>query len=626
MRNLHKRRGLCLIGLLLMFLFITGAGVKAASDEKVLDAPAVSAESAGWNAIKVSWKGIKGADGYRMYQKTESGWKKVGDYKSTTRWVKVGNLEFNTQYTFTVRAYVKTDSGNVWGKYSSKGASAVTALSQPELGEAVSAVGGVKVTWTAVSGAEGYRVYRKDTDAGSGWKRIAQLKGQDQSSYLDTKAAVGTGYYYTVRAYRVVDSEYILSSYDKKGVEGVNNGSVLPAPAVSASSARWDAIKVSWQGVEGADGYRVYRKTESGWKKVGDYKSTTRWVNVGSLEFNTKYTFTVRAYLKTDSGNIWGKYSSKGASAVTALNQPELGKASNTGKGLQISWTAVKGAEGYRVYRKEAVSGAEWKRITQLKGQSQDSYVDTKGEIGTRYYYTVRAYRVVDSEYILSAYDKKGIEGIRKETVDADVDPEKPMVALTYDDGPSANTPKILDLLEKYGAKATFFVVGDRLDDSSKYRSYVKRAYELGCQIGNHTYEHETLTSLSESQIKSQISKCDAAVKKAAGITPSIMRPPGGNRNATVDKAVGKPLILWSIDTLDWKTRDASKTVSAVLDHVKDGDVILMHDLYAATAEASETIIPALIKKGYQLVTVEELALNRGGMKAGNRYSSFKPR
>lgn len=472
----------------------------------------------------------------------------------------------------------------------------------------------IRFSWNEVEGADGYRVYRKTKD--SSWKRISTQSGVSYKDEVET----GVLYYYTVRAYcKAADGKTVILSDYKPGVSAK---AVAAAPSVSAESARWNAIKVSWKGVEGADGYRIYQKTSSGWKKVGDYKSTTRWVNVSNLEFNQKYTFTVRACTKTESGNVWGKYSSSGASAKTALSEPELLKTASTGDGLKVTWKTVEGAEGYRVYRKEAVSGARWVGLARLDGQSKNSYIDKKGTVGTRYYYTVRAYRMADSECILSSYDKKGIEGIR--TNKAEIDSNKPMVALTYDDGPSANTPKILDILEKYNAHATFFVVGDRVDGNSKYQSYVKRAYELGCQIGNHTYEHKNLTSLSESQIKSQISKCDKAVKNAAGITPTIMRPPGGNRNETVDKTVGKPLILWSIDTLDWKTRDASQTISAVLDHVKDGDIILMHDLYAATAEASETIIPALIKKGYQLVTVEELAEHRGGMKAGKRYSSFR--
>ena len=201
------------------------------------------------------------------------------------------------------------------------------------------------------------------------------------------------------------------------------------------------------------------------------------------------------------------------------------------------------------------------------------------------------------------------------------IDKKKKMVALTYDDGPSANTPKILDTLEKYDAVATFFVVGNRV---STYANTVKRAYGMGCEIGNHTYEHKILTRTDAAGIREQVSKTNAAVKNITGTDPIVMRPPGGCVNDTVKSQTGMPMILWSIDTLDWRTRNAASTKTAVLDHVKDGDIVLMHDLYEATANASTTIIPTLVERGYQLVTVSELAECRGGMKDGCLYYSFR--
>ncbi|MCD8364307.1 MAG: polysaccharide deacetylase family protein [Clostridiales bacterium] len=197
----------------------------------------------------------------------------------------------------------------------------------------------------------------------------------------------------------------------------------------------------------------------------------------------------------------------------------------------------------------------------------------------------------------------------------------KKMVALTYDDGPSQYTSTSLNTLEKYNSVATFFVVGSRVNS---YSSTVKRAYNMGCQIGNHTYDHKILTSVSTSTISSQISKTNSVVKSLIGVNPTVMRPPGGSVNSTVKSTVGMPIILWSVDTLDWKTRNATSTINSVLNNVKDGDIILMHDLYSATATASQTIIPTLVERGYQLVTVEEMALLRGGMKNGVTYSSFR--
>lgn len=203
------------------------------------------------------------------------------------------------------------------------------------------------------------------------------------------------------------------------------------------------------------------------------------------------------------------------------------------------------------------------------------------------------------------------------------VDAGRPMVALSYDDGPSAETAKILDLLEANGGRATFFVVGNRV---SSYESSVKRAAEMGCEIGNHTWEHKYLDTVGADEIKSQLNKTNDAVEQLTGIRPALMRPTGGRINDTMKANVGMPMIYWSIDTRDWETKNAEKTINNVLNSVKDGDIILMHDLYGSTAEASAKIIPELVKRGYQLVTVSELAEARGiDMEAGKVYFNFYP-
>ena len=237
---------------------------------------------------------------------------------------------------------------------------------------------------------------------------------------------------------------------------------------------------------------------------------------------------------------------------------------------------------------------------------------------GKKYYFSPKNGKMVTGKKTISHYlcyfSEKGVL-LRK------IDKNKKMVALTYDDGPSIYTPRILKTLKENNSVATFFVVGNRVP---MYSDTVKKAYDMGCEIGNHTYEHKSLPNLSETEVKRQISKTNKEVKKAIGEKPVIMRPTGGATNTNIKKWVGMPSIIWSIDTLDWKTRNADSTKKAVLDHVKDGDIVLMHDLYSATASASETIIPELVKRGYQLVTVSELAECRGGMKETGAYYSFR--
>ena len=237
---------------------------------------------------------------------------------------------------------------------------------------------------------------------------------------------------------------------------------------------------------------------------------------------------------------------------------------------------------------------------------------------GKKYYFSPKNGKMVTGKKTISHYlcyfNEKGV-------LTRKIDKNKKMVALTYDDGPSIYTPRILKTLKENNSVATFFVVGNRVP---MYSDTVKKAHDMGCEIGNHTYEHKCLTRISETEVRRQISRTNKNVKKVTGQTPVIMRPTGGATNPNVKQWVGMPSIIWSIDTLDWKTRNADSTKKAVLDHVKDGDIVLMHDLYSATASASETIIPELVKRGYQLVTVSELAECRGGMKETGAYYSFR--
>lgn len=205
------------------------------------------------------------------------------------------------------------------------------------------------------------------------------------------------------------------------------------------------------------------------------------------------------------------------------------------------------------------------------------------------------------------------------------IDPKKPMVALTFDDGPSAMyTGRIVNQLKKYDARATFFVLGCNLNGKAA-KEVVKKAAQNGNEIASHTYNHKRLSSLSVAELNQEMLMTKNAIKSITGTYPSVMRPPYGSCNDTVRNNVSMPIILWSIDTLDWKTRNQANTVSVVLNQVQDGSVILMHDIYNPTAGAAEQLIPALVQKGYQLVTVSELATyKKVNLKNGTVYTRIK--
>ncbi len=212
-----------------------------------------------------------------------------------------------------------------------------------------------------------------------------------------------------------------------------------------------------------------------------------------------------------------------------------------------------------------------------------------------------------------------------EESYAGEINPALPMVALTYDDGPSKSvTPRILDKLESVGGRATFFMVGEQVERNP---DVVNRMVQMGCEVGNHTFDHTEMTKLTQQELTEEIQRTSQVIYDCTGIRPLIVRPPGGAETDSGMDVLGflsMPAILWSVDTRDWKTRDAAQTINTVLTTVQDGDIVLMHDLYDATGDASMTIIDELVARGYQLVTVSELSAYRGGLEPEKSYMSFR--
>lgn len=192
------------------------------------------------------------------------------------------------------------------------------------------------------------------------------------------------------------------------------------------------------------------------------------------------------------------------------------------------------------------------------------------------------------------------------------------LIALTFDDGPSEkSTNRILDLLESNNATATFFVVGYNIE---KNISTIKRAQNLGCEIANHSNDHKNLTKCNAAEINRQVNTPNETLKSLTGVAPALFRAPGGNFK-DVEEEIGMPIIQWSIDTNDWRYKDAAnkgrseaqrnadlqKITQKVIDSAESGDIVLMHDIYDFTADLCELIIPGLIEKGFKLVTVSEM-------------------
>ena len=179
------------------------------------------------------------------------------------------------------------------------------------------------------------------------------------------------------------------------------------------------------------------------------------------------------------------------------------------------------------------------------------------------------------------------------------------VVALTFDDGPDPKvTRQILETLKKHDAKATFFMLGSRVE---YYPEVAKEVQAAGHELGNHTWNHADLTKLNEDRIRKEINNTSSIIENVTGEKPKSFRPPYGSVNKHVRNQTTMPVVLWDVDTYDWKFRDANKLLEIIQQNAKDGSTILMHDIHQSTADGLDSVLTYLEKEGYSFVTVAEL-------------------
>lgn len=195
---------------------------------------------------------------------------------------------------------------------------------------------------------------------------------------------------------------------------------------------------------------------------------------------------------------------------------------------------------------------------------------------------------------------------------------EAKLVAFTFDDGPSKYTLDIANILEEYNASATFFEVGYNI---KAHPEITKELSERGFEIANHTTDHSKLTKLTEAKYLSKINDNNAIFKELTGKDMPYLRPPYGSYNDKIKAKAGVPIVTWSLDTRDWESRNKDKVIEMVINNIKDGDIILFHDLYESTRDAVKELMPLLKEQGYQAVSVGELFKSKGiTLEAGTSY------
>jgi len=200
-----------------------------------------------------------------------------------------------------------------------------------------------------------------------------------------------------------------------------------------------------------------------------------------------------------------------------------------------------------------------------------------------------------------------------KEEDDQQTSVDNKKVALTFDDGPHPeNTLKALQLLAKYDMKATFFMLGSRIDF---YPDLVQEVFDQGHEIGNHTWNHKQLTKVSDKDIKEEIDSVNQRLEGIIGESATVFRPPYGATNNHVESFLTVPSVLWTIDTLDWKTKNPEAILAEIKENLKPGAIILMHDIHATTIDALELVLPYLEEQGYTSVEVSKvLEMKQGSL------------
>lgn len=358
----------------------------------------------------------------------------------------------------------------------------------------------------------------------------------------------------------------------------------------------------------------------------GKEKKPTAYVRVqlkdGTVKLTKKTGYTAVYENNLDIGKAKVTVTGKGNYTGTVVKTFEIlpkgttvtGVKSGAGK-LTVSWKAQKTqTQGYQIEVSDSPDFAGKNTYVQVKKNTVTKKEITGLTPGTVWYVRIRTFARVDGKRYNSAWS--AAKSVKLPHVPPTGD-EK-YVALTFDDGPdmryTSSTGRILDTLDKYGARATFFVLASQVDSSivgsyfaSRNTELVRRAHDLGMEIGSHTYNHKNLNRLSSSEIARELNNSCAKIEAITGEKVRLVRPPYGNANQTVRDTIDKPMINWSIDTLDWDSKNPDKIYSKVMSNIKPGSIILMHDIYGTTADAVERVVPALIERGYTIVTVSEL-------------------
>ena len=358
--------------------------------DKTLQTPSISKLENTSGGIKISWNKVSGAYGYRVYQKTSNGWKRIKDTTATS--YTDSAVSVNQTKTYTMRCIDK--NGNTVSGYNSKGWSKKYTPVAPTISKLENTSSGIKLTWNKIAGVYGYRLYYKTSSGG--WKRF---KDTTATSFTDSGVSPNRTETYTIRC--IDKNGKTISGFNSKGW---SKKYTPVAPTISKLENTSGGIKLSWNKIAGVYGYRLYYKTSSGgWKRFKDTTATS--FTDSGVSPNRTETYTIRCIDK--NGNTVSGYNSKGWSKKYAPVAPKISKLTNTSKGVSVTWGKVAGVYGYRLYRKYA--GGSW---TKVKDTTSTSFTDSGAKKGKKVTYTLRC--IDKNGKTISGYNATGWSITRK--------------------------------------------------------------------------------------------------------------------------------------------------------------------------------------------------------------------
>lgn len=379
-----------------------------------------SAKSLGYNTISIEWTKVEGATGYDIYRKATGTYSKIGTVnKQSTVTFKDEKAVTSVRYQYTVRAFYNKNGIKRVSTYENY-IHGTAYPSNPNLTSVTSVeYNAIELKWDKVDGANGYKIYRK-LPSDKNYKELITLYEQTDK-YTDQTVTCGTTYQYIIKSFRYENGK----TYTSGNNSAVSCKAVPPVVKVKVASTGYNSLKVSWEKVNGATGYRIYFKKDNAkkWSTLATFENgSLTSCEHRKLTTGVNYTYSVRAYYKDGSKTIWGDFNQTGVTKKPITSAPKLvSVTSSTATNVTVKWKTVSGANGYKVMRK-ADGSKTWSTIGTTNSKKL-SYTDKKVTCGVKYHYTVRAYRNVRKKPVLGSYNSNGLEIM---TI-----PDRPVVRVT---------------------------------------------------------------------------------------------------------------------------------------------------------------------------------------------------